>query len=189
MKKAVALFAILFSSLVLSAEDTITRFGVTGGMTSEKMDSFGGRKKGWHAGATCQINFPLYLSLQPYVIFERCGSYVDLGDGGGDLKMNNLKIPVLVQWGPDLGLFRPYIQAGPYVNVLLAANSNTVADVRRFLTSVELGTSLGLGCEIWKFQIAAKYNWAFKTWLDVFSTTISSDKGRGVELSLTFFFN
>ncbi len=88
-----------------------------------------------------------------------------------DTKVGYLEIPVQVQWGPDLILFRPYLMAEPFVG--FALNSKTVSAgmketslAKAALNKMEYGLGLGGGVEIWRLQVSARYYWNFGSLCD-----------------------
>ena len=82
-----------------------------------------------------------------------------------NIRMSYLELPVSLQWGPDLLVFRPFLDVTPYIgyaigNRMSAAGvevegRNQWAGLNRF----EYGIGLGIGLEIWRFQVIGRYNW------------------------------
>ena len=116
---------------------------------------------GYHAGLTYKFNLPLGFAIQPSLLYNVKASHVDeVLDGASrfDFKMGYLELPVSLQWGPDLLLFRPFLDMSPYVGYALNTDFvNQWADLNR----LEYGIGLGGGLEIWKIQVACRYNWNF----------------------------
>ena len=116
---------------------------------------------GYHAGLTYKFNLPAGFAVQPSLLYNMKASNVDeVLDGASkfDFKMGYLELPVSLQWGPDLLLFRPFLDVSPYVGYALNTDFvNQWADLNR----LEYGVGLGGGLEIWKIQVACRYNWNF----------------------------
>ena len=97
-----------------------------------------------------------------------------------DLKTGYLELPVSFQWGPDLILFRPFLDVTPFVGYGLnntmsgySSESNTVYEVKNqwnVLNRLEYGLGLGVGIDIWKLQVIGRYNWNFGALLDAGGT-------------------
>ena len=90
--------------------------------------------------------------------------------------MGYIELPLQLQWGPDLLLFRPYVLAEPFLGYAIATNSKgkTQLDVSASSSSfkesgmsrLEYGFGLGGGIEIWRIQLSAKYFWNFGSLYD-----------------------
>ena len=168
MKKyviAIALAAaMLFAGTNASAQ--VGHFGVVGGMTFSKAKDVNKdmmkNYTGFHAGVTYQLNLPLGFSIQPELIYNQRGTKVaaPIGDLHGNTSVGFIELPVNIQWGPDLVLFR-----------------------------WEYGIGLGVGIEVWKFQLSGRYCWSFGNNLPETVAEVFDDaKFGGFELSLAFLF-
>lgn len=143
---------------------------------------------GWHAGIGYQTGSLLGFSFQPELLFQHGG--MDGGPSGDipeNIRVNNLQVVANVQWGIDLLIFKPYIFAAPFV-------SYDLTDVSQILSRKkwDYGIGAGLGLDIWKLQLSAKYNWAFGGIIDWSSykqeiKNIKANTGA-VVLSLAFKF-
>ena len=165
--------AMLFATTNASAQ--IGHFGVLGGMTFSKAKDVNKEMMknytGFHVGVTYQLNLPLGFSIQPSLIYNVKGSKVGLPDvpdsPPADFTVGYLELPVSVQWGPDLLLFRPFLDVTPFVGYglnnklssgdVVTRNSWSGNGVSRW----EYGLGVGIGLEIWKFQVIGRYNWNF----------------------------
>jgi len=181
---AIVAFAAVAFGFSASAKSIGTnRFGITGGFTSSsarisdvaslKMDASSVSQ--YHLGVTYQLQLLGNFSLQPSLIYQVKGASLDALTSGDqslsslDLKVGYLEVPVQIQWGPDLMLFRPYVFAEPFVGIGINTKNDakllqqSVADSKSFgdscLKRLEYGISLGLGVELSRFQISAKYYW------------------------------
>ncbi len=134
-------FLLILTALVLAfsaASSAQGRFGVSGGMTFSEGNTLG------HIGVTWQQKVAMGFSFQPSVLFNMKGM-----EGS---QIGSVEVPVAVQWGPDLLLFRPYVEFVPFVGVNIFGNGVQP-------TKMECGFGLGGGLEIWKIQVDARYNW------------------------------
>ena len=119
------------------------------------------------------------------LIYNVKGSRFSLADTpaapSGNVTVGYLEVPVSLQWGPDLLLFRPFLDVTPFVGYGLnnrfsisgmetVKNSWDGSSVNRW----EYGVGVGIGLEIWKFQVIGRYNWNFGSLLD-----FSKDLGDG----------
>lgn len=117
-----------------------------------------------YAGLTCNVDLPSGFSIQPAVTFVSKEAYFR-----ENLKatMQAIEIPLSFQWGPDLLIFRPFIDVTPFVGVKLKTHLDThVADgldVNKPLNPdgeiLEYGLGLGGGIDVWKLRFTARYNW------------------------------
>lgn len=149
-------------------------------------------RSGWQFGIGYQSEIASGFSFQPEIVYKVSG--YKLSDAT-DLRLGYLEIPVNVQWGPDLVVARPFIFAGPYVgikltNSLKGSESQLSEEVIKHLKRAEFGLGVGLGVNIYKFQIAAKYNWNFGAIADASSAdyTTLQGKPRTFEISVGFVF-
>lgn len=196
----------MFASVQASAQ---VRFGVTGGLGWNKSEfNFTEMVKekapaGWNAGLTMAVDLPLGFSLQPSLLYHQKEAM--LTDNIGQ-SMGYLELPVSVQWGPDLLIFRPFLDCTPYIGYALSNKTYTSGPISiesdNYWTGkqrVEYGLGLGGGIEVWRFQITARYNWNFgNLFEDVESSgalkdhlgNLNRDSGNfsGVTLGLALFF-
>ena len=151
-------------------------FGIVGGA------SFTGIKNispelttGYHAGLTYKFHLPYGFAIQPSLLYHMKSSLVE--EAVADLaafnyKMGYLELPVSFQWGPDLLLFRPFLDVSPFVGYALnnelavtspAAQRSSLGYTNEWdgVNRLEYGLGLGGGLEIWKVQVVCRYNWNF----------------------------
>ncbi len=177
MKKLLVAFVAM--SLIFSVQASAkTRFGLTGGMnfnTSkiENVDIKAGA--GWNAGITLFIDLPVGFSLQPSLVYNRTN--MNMTQNVGDVtavhsyKMGSVELPVSIQWGPDLLIFRPFLDVTPFVGYgitnefkagiaeALGGNFDPIKNEWEGLNRFQYGLSLGAGINVWKFQVIARYRW------------------------------
>ena len=119
-------------------------------------------------GAGALLNVPLGFSVQPSLLYHQKEAM--LTDHIGQI-MGYLELPVSVQWGPDLLLFRPFLDVTPFVGYGLNNSISGFSQaLQAFKTSnnqwegmnrVEYGLGLGVGIDVWKLQVIGRYNWNF----------------------------
>ena len=189
---------ILALSALLLAVSANAQLGIVAGVTSTKTNLDEAYKDiaetmnvdQYHAGLVYNLNLPLGLSLQPGIIYNMKGqslaSNIDALGAKQDVTINTktgyLEIPVRVAWGIDLGLFKPYVFAEPYLGY--AINTETTTEIKdaaaaEILNStmgtqlesknewdarnrLEYGVGLGAGVRLLKFaSLSVKYFWEF----------------------------
>lgn len=168
-----------------SSETLMARgFGITGGASFVSLKEVShSHTTGYHAGFTYKVDLPFGFAIQPSLLYHMKGSVVeDAYENGSalDLKTGYLELPVSFQWGPDLILFRPFLDVTPFVGYGLnntmsgySSESNTVYEVKNqwnVLNRLEYGLGLGVGIDIWKLQVIGRYNWNFGALLDAGGT-------------------
>ena len=198
----VVLAALMLTGISASAQ---AKWGVTAGLnfnTSKFSEVDVKARTGWSVGGTCLVDLPLGFSVQPSLLYHQKGANItnELSQS-----MGFLELPVSVQWGPDLLIFRPFLDVTPYVGYALSNKfSASVAGIdlsdegwkgkERF----EYGLGLGAGVNVWKLQFIARYNWNFGSlynvdgWDDINphlkDQNSKSENFGGVTLSLAFLF-
>ena len=158
--------------------DAQTRWGIQAGITSSSAkikDVTTESVSNYHAGLFLQIPLVSGFSIQPGVLYQVKGASLD--EMGSSSVVESIKsintdvgyveIPVQIQWGPDLLLFRPYVLAEPFVGIAVATTSNgkNQLDISKSNSSLkdsglsrwEYGFALGAGVDIWRLQLSAKY--------------------------------
>lgn len=203
--------AVLLSVFLLSTA-VYGQFGIKAGLNFNSMKDFNVNeltssfegKTGFHVGVLYKLNLPLGFALQPELMYTQKGGSIDLGgEASGDIKMNYLQLPVNLQWGVDLVLFRPFIMVSPYIGYAIAKGDGFKNVEWDNLNKFEYGIGLGAGLDIWKFQVSGRYCWDLGTMSDFegdsftegvdkayqeASRAISDGKNRGFELSIAFLF-
>ena len=207
MKRLVAALAFFALALVGASEISAQKYGVIGGATFTSMQNIEkSAKTGFNIGATAQLRLPLGFSVQPSLIYNSKAAQVGGDALSASMNVGYLELPVSVQWGPDLLLFRPFLDVTPFVGY--AVNST----VRSEVLSVEkviknewdsfnmhrfaYGIGVGGGIEVWRFQFICRYNWNLGPLFDADGslnvqpvTEAFQDKNfGGVTLSLAFMF-
>ncbi|MBO8478269.1 MAG: PorT family protein [Bacteroidetes bacterium] len=172
--------AVLLFSLFGTQASAQGRFGVIGGMTfsnAERQALNRSTMNKYHVGVTYQLKLPLGFSVQPSLMYHVKGAKLSNVIPGADftntsdLTIGYLELPVSLQWGPDLLLFRPFLDVSPYIGYGLNNRMDAYIENLRpsepvrndwsELNRWEYGLGVGVGIEIWKFQVIGRYNWNF----------------------------
>lgn len=221
MKKILSFLTICVVALSISfSADAKVKFGVKGGLNLTSMSGNLGQDlkgilstyTGFHAGAALNVGLPLGFALQPEILYTQNGVRMNFSSLLTDLKATlsvaSIQVPIGIQWGINLGSIRPYVQAVPYfsfpVSYIMKASGGGVQQTEKLdsedFKSFDYGFGLGLGVDLWKLQVSAKYNWSLGTivkgsnepffgddWQDV-NYDLRSGKLSGFELSVALFF-
>ena len=191
-------------------------FGVTGGASFVGVrEASSGLTTGYHAGLTYKVQLPFGFAIQPSILYHMKGSVVEDAYENGtslDLKTGYLEVPVSFQWGPDLILFRPFLDVTPFVGYglnnsvsgysLLTGSISQAKNQWEGLSRLEYGLGLGLGIDVWKLQVVGRYNWNFGSLLDadgklpdaenvlanVRSSVLNGKNFGGLTLTVSFLF-
>lgn len=181
MKRFLMVIALCVMTFWGSDTSMARGFGITGGASFVGVkDVTSGLTTGYHAGLTYKFDLPLGFAIQPSVLYHQKGSVVEDAFANGsslDLKTGYLEVPVSFQWGPDLILFRPFLDVTPFVgyglNNSVSGYSSLINSIQQTdnqwegLNRLEYGLGLGIGLDIWKLQVIGRYNWNFGSLLDV----------------------
>ena len=144
-------------------------FIVKGGWNYSKSDvkDIKDGHSGWQVGVGFQTESAMGFSFQPELLYKVDG--LKFSDGA-NLRLSHLEVPLNVQWGPDLLIARPFVFAGPFVGYNFKPSGKGISEEEvNALHRFEWGVGVGLGINIWKLQVAGKYNWNFGTFADVTS--------------------
>ena len=199
------LFATVVAALALCciSASAQAKWGVTAGLnfnTSKFSEIDVKAKTGWSAGATCLVDLPLGFSIQPSLLYHQKGANIT-----NEIAQNMgfIELPVSVQWGPDLLVFRPFLDVTPYIGYALSNEVTTSLADFKFSSwqgkeRFEYGLGIGAGINVWKLQLIARYNWNFGSlynvegWDDIKSElkglNAENENFGGVTLSLAFLF-
>lgn len=166
---ALAVLAVLAFGVSASAQHyNNNRFGIVGGLTSSSTDIGDISTKTiskYHLGIAGEFPLGGGFALQPGAVFQVKGISLDrFADASGkeiaesfETKVGYIEIPVQIQWGPDLMLFRPYGFLEPFAGYRLKEWGNAPVKVEDEFKEIEYGLGAGVGLELGIFQISAKY--------------------------------
>lgn len=178
---------ILFCSEV-SAQN---RWGIVGGVTTSSADFKNLNSStvtNFHAGLTYRLDLPFGLSFQPSLLYSVKGAKVS----ELDFSMGYLELMPSLQWGPDLLLFRPFLDVSPFVGY--GINTKVKSDFTKgalqdSLNRLEYGAGVGVGLDVWRLQLIARYNWNFggliaaKNGDGLFNDAVIKDALKGADYS------
>lgn len=196
---------LLVTAFMLLSVQGFSQFGIKGGLNFNSLEDINlkgvkdfdiGNSTGFNVGILYKTKIPLIgLTIQPELIYSQTNSSINTDIIGGsnlngDLKLGTLMLPVGLQWGIDLMLFRPFIQAVPYIGYTVNTQ-NKITNLNWNVDKFKYGVGLGAGLDIWKLQISGRYNWdlgdvAEFEWKGV--DTFKGGKNKGFELSLAIMF-
>lgn len=195
MKKIVFVAATL--AAMLFSVNARAQFGILGGLTASSTSVNKAEDVKsinlYHAGLTCKFDLGLGFAIQPSLIYQVKGA--SIGEIGKEtkaedfqLKTGFVEIPVQVQWGPDLMVFRPYLFAEPFLGYAISSDDKVLSsgEADAFKTwagnaknKIEYGIGLGAGIEIAQHvQLSAQY---FSNFGNLF--TAKADGSEGTELA------
>lgn len=174
-------------------------FGIKGGLSYNSMsdieienwESSFNRKTGFHAGILYKAKLGSGLALQPELLYIQKGGNLEGNNESLDFKVHHIQLPINLQWGIDLMLFRPFVMVSPYIGYAIANGDELKGLEWDNMNRFEYGIGLGAGLDIWKFQVTGRYCWdlgkvaEFK-WDGI--NTFKGGKNKGFELSLAFIF-
>lgn len=191
MKRIALLFVGILGLSLLSAgaQSVIVKGGYNYQFSNVQALKSGGRS-GWQAGAGYQTETVRGFSFQPELMYKV--SSVNVQDNA-NLRISYLELPLNVQWGPDLLIARPFLFAGPYLGVkvrnALKGNWESIGETTRkdivdHLKGVEYGVSMGIGIDVFKFQICGKVNWNLGKLSEIDSFPTLNNKQRSFEISV-----
>lgn len=185
-------------------------FGLTGGVSLIGIKTPDMRTAtGYHAGVTYKFRLPVGFAVQPSLLYHAKASRSDGELVNAELNVGYLELPVSLQWGPDLLLFRPFLDVSPFIGYGLnhkmdfrafgadGAQTSLVWDSWSLMNRLEYGLGLGAGIEVWKLQFVCRYNWNFGPLLNsegkidgqsLIKKTLGNNNFGGVTLSLALLF-
>lgn len=188
-------------------------FGVRAGMnfsSANVKDINNGSYTGLQIGVAYNLDLPLGFSVQPALQYNLKGANLGFESGllnkevtTETLSIGYLELMASLQWGLDLIVFRPFIDLSPFVGYAVNgsfADADLWSEDGLNFNRFEYGLGLGLGFDIWRFQLIGRYNWNFGSLskakdmhdaglgvAEVYNTVKNANFG-GFTLSLAYFF-
>ncbi len=198
MKKITLVLLISLLSTTLSFSQG--KLGIKGGLNfnslkdvSGNVDDTWSKQTGYHLGLAYQLKVPFIgLGIQPELLFVRQKTEANTIPSNA-ITLDYLTLPVNLQLGLDLLLFRPFVMVSPYISY--AVNKGDMLSGTNWdnINRFDYGYGLGAGIDIWKLQISGKYNWGLGKLQSAGSTPINGQRLRdakfeGFQLSVTVMF-
>lgn len=201
MKRILAIALIAAFAFAATANVAKAQFGIKGGIYTTSLSKVTGDFKvknniGYQAGILYSHHVTPGFVVQPELLFiNRTATIAPResmpGATNEKIELQYLQIPLSIQYGFNLVVVRPYVQAVPYISYAIGKNHNAGSwdDLNRFTG----GVGLGVGADLWKFQVNVRYNWDISKVGDDGKETYNQDKWRaskqkGLEVSLAFIF-
>lgn len=161
-KRVLLILTLVFAVISASAQ---SGFGIKAGVNFQAEDAKGSGVEalaGYHAGVAYNLDLPLGFSFQPSLMYSVRGAGL-----GEKLTLGSLELMTSLQWGPDLLVFRPFVDVSPFACYGVNGKWDESG-----LSRFQYGIGLGGGVDIWHLQVVCRYNWNF----------------GGMSLSLAYFF-
>ncbi len=178
--RIIFILVLITSSFSLNAQTNSNyrkyKFGIVAGANFIHYENFKGgeysqfnEQTKWHIGLSFQYKWGRVLtySIQPELRYSVFSTIVDpiIGPTNGEIITNSLELPINLQFGVQLSkIFRPFVQTTLYGSYITKQTGsffddgfNDFGPINRY----SLGGGLGLGFEIWKFQLQCNYRWGF----------------------------
>ena len=159
MKRIITLVAVAAASLFMAAR-AHAQFGIVGGITSSKTELTTAEDVKsmslYHAGVTYKVNLGAGFAIQPSVLYQVKGASLgELNSSSSEdfkVKTGYVEVPVGLQWGPDLMVFRPFVMAEPFIGYQVTSSDRGADSVEGWTEQAknkfEYGFGVGGGLEI-----------------------------------------
>lgn len=210
MKKLITLCVVVLVSAATAFNANAGRFGVKAGvnvtnLNMDNIESIGAL--GYSAGITWQWNLPLWLAIQPDLMYHVKATNLD--QVGSQLSLGTVEFCPNVQWGPRFANknIRVFAQASPFVGYAVSKDVTEGAGVSDEIKDImnqygvagtwdnvnrfSYGCGLGVGVQLWALQITAQYVWNFGSLTNISDVSVESFNdtnfgGYNVTLALMF---
>lgn len=187
MKRVLFLIAAVICMLyATTSQAQLFRIGVKGGATFSKFNWSSPENNsivGYQAGIMARVKIPLLgWAVNPELIYTSIGN--DFG------RLGYIQVPVNIQWGINLKIVRPFIQAGPYWGYAISKSSDDKNFVFDNINRSDWGIGFGGGVDLFnRFQVAFKYDWGFTNLVKNSSGAwTGTARNRAFNLSIGYFF-
>ena len=110
----------------------------------------------YHAGVTYKVDLGAGFAIQPSVLYQVKGASLgELNSSSSEdfkVKTGYVEVPVGLQWGPDLMVFRPFVMAEPFIGYQVTSSDRGADSVEGWTEQAknkfEYGFGVGGGLEI-----------------------------------------
>ncbi|MCF0173848.1 MAG: PorT family protein [Bacteroidales bacterium] len=181
------------------------QFGIILGGTIMNFDDATKGNFHFSGGIGVHVPLPLGFSVQPQLLYTKKATSYDTELASVRYNAGYVEIPIGIQWGPDLLVCRPYIEATPFLGFAvdnlttiienITKNKTANAGVWDGINRFEFGASIGAGLEVWHLQISYHYSWNFGDFADlkqakevIKAMNINNRNFRGHNIHIAFFF-
>ena len=159
MKRIITLVAVAAASLLLAAK-AHAQFGIVGGITSSTTELNTSEDVKsislYHAGLTYKVDLGAGLAIQPSVLYQVKGACLgELSTASSEdfkVKTGYVEVPLSVQWGPDLMVFRPFVMVEPFIGYQVTSSDRGADSVEGWAEQAknkfEYGFGVGGGLEL-----------------------------------------
>ena len=203
MKRIITLVAVAAASLLMAAR-AYAQFGIVGGITSSTTEMTTAEDVKsmslYHAGLTYKFNLGAGFAIQPSVLYQVKGA--NLGElntaSSEDFKVKSgyVELPVGLQWGPDLMVFRPFVMAEPFIGYQVTSSDRGADSIEGWTEQAknkfEYGFALGGGLELaGNIQLSVQWFNNMGSLMKDDSSSSFSDKVKnfkGIKFSLAILF-
>lgn len=205
----VVLVALPHAAVGQDYSSSIFKIGVKGGINFTTMSRFElgyisesvRNYTGFNAGVAFSFDLPVQgMTIQPELNYVSKGTMYR-GPENFRFRADFIELPVNLQVGLDLILFRPYLMVSPYIGYAVYKLPQEVewSGINRF----QYGVGIGGGVDFWRLQLQVKYNWNIGQLVrnipdnginigqgesEEHSGPVRMGNFRGLEVNLVFFF-
>ena len=164
-----AIFAFSASAQIMGP----INFGIKAGVITDNIEILKGNKSGsyltsdatlgWQVGLVSRVNLPMF-HIQPEILFNMHRYDLESNADGGNIsqaevKLNTVDVPIML----GLRLLMLRFQAGPVFNLMTETKVKNNRGESYFvdIDRPSVSFAAGVGVDIWKFNIDARYNGNF----------------------------
>lgn len=188
MKRIITLVAVAAASLFMAAR-AHAQFGIVGGITSSKTELTTAEDVKsmslYHAGVTYKVDLGAGFAIQPSVLYQVKGASLgELNSSSSEdfkVKTGYVEVPVGLQWGPDLMVFRPFVMAEPFIGYQVTSSDRGADSIEGWTEQAknkfEYGFAVGGGLELaGNIQLSVQ-------WFNNMGSMVRSDSASSVSFS------
>jgi hypothetical protein len=194
--KKVFLAIVVLTTVSFAAQSQI-KYGLKAGanfyqLSGKDVEDAGfdeGRKMKIGIAGGAFVNIPINetFSVQPELLYSMEGNKQEIDDATGELKLNYVNIPIMLQYNAS-GF---YAELGPQVGFLTSAKYKVTGlgeeDYKDFFKGVNFSAAIGLGYKMASgFGFGARYNLGLASIIDSDEDIKISSSGFHIGVSYTF---
>lgn len=200
---------LLFSGTLLAEKEDTFIFGVQGGVNFPRLNttisgsnnSYTSKMStGFNVGVLLSIPLMGELYLQPGLLFYQKGGLGESGESEMNTTINTMHIPINLVLNMDIGVTKPFVQAGVFVSYALngsyyrtiggqkSASQNLEFGSGKDMLAMDGGLTFGVGTEFMKVRFFINYDIGIVNLFPV-ANTEGSIKTNVLSFSLAYFFH